>query len=191
MSPKSILFPIVLFTACEPTMPKGDYQVGNDSAPEDSNTTDSAEDPSDDTDSPTDPIDPDTGSDTDTDTDTGADTDTGEPPEQRITCQNQAQFVTPIDFEFFKVGDPIDATVQMDPLTDYTGYSIRWEDSAENEIGLETVSGTGDAIYAGTDFTQTKGLNRVYARLVTPEGICDTRAEKPISVCQNELVETF
>ena len=117
MSPKSILFPIVLFTACEPTLPKGDYQIGNDSASEDSNTTDSAEDPSDDTDSPTDPIDPDTGSDTDTDTDTGADTDTGEPPEQRITCQNQAQFVTPIDFEFFKVGDPIDATVHG-PLTD-------------------------------------------------------------------------
>ena len=187
MKPKPIFLIFAVFFGCEPNLPKGTVHNESDSASESPTNTDSAGEPSDETQPPTDPVEPDTG----TETDSGFSNDTNAPLEERITCQVQTNFIEPIDFEFFQMGAQINASVQLDSLSDYTGYTIRWEDSVESEIFTAAVDETGMGSYSGLDFTQNKGLQRIYARLITPDGICDTRIEKPVTVCGQYFLEDF
>ena len=117
--------------------------------------------------------------------------DTADPPEERISCSVGTQFVSPQDFEFYIVGAATNVAVQLDELGDYAGYSIRWEDIDENTVATTTADSQGQAVYSGSDYTQQKGVGLVFARLITPDGICATRIEKPLSVCADYLLDGF
>ena len=47
-----------------------------------------------------------------------------EPEVVPVACDIEWHFTTPTEYEFYLVGDVVDATVQIDALNDYTGYSI-------------------------------------------------------------------
>ena len=90
-------------------------------------------------------------------TDTADTTDT-EPEIVPITCDIGWAFTTPIEYEFFRTGDTVDATVQVDAIEDYTGYSIQWENRGGEIIGSSAIDSNGVATYSGTDFSSVKGL---------------------------------
>ena len=144
----------------------------------------------------TDIVDTDTADTIDTSTtDTGstdtADTTDTEPEVVPITCDIGWTFTAPVEYEFFRAGDTIDAVVQVDALDDYTGYTIQWENRGGEIIGNSTIDAEGLAIYSGTDFSAVKGLNRIYARLITPDAPCDTTVHRILSVCDGYILEDF
>lgn len=119
------------------------------------------------------------------------DTDTEEPAESRIECDVATTFVLPQDYEFYTLGSEVNATVQLDTLNSYTGYSIRWEDNSEMELAMTSVDTSGQTVYSGTNYSQQKGFVNLYARLITPDGICEDTIAKPITVCADQLTEDF
>ncbi len=123
-------------------------------------------------------------------TDTSDTVDT-EPVEVPITCDFSWTFQAPQDYEFYAIGDTVDATVQLDNLNDYTDFTMRWENRGGEILAESTIDGTGQALYTGTEYSSTKGLHTIYARVVTPQGPCDTRIEKSLSVCNAHILEDF
>ena len=107
------IFPIII--ACGGS---GKIIIPDDTDTEDSATVDTNTDTADTVDTST----------TDTDSDDTADTtdttDT-EPEIVPITCDVGWTFTAPVEYEFFRTGDTVDAVVQVDTLDDYTGYSIQ------------------------------------------------------------------
>ena len=176
------LLAATLFTACGGTgkiivEPNTDTDEAIDTSTPDTDQTDTA---------PT----PDTGDTDPVDTDT-ADTVDTEPVETPISCMVNWTFLTPIDYEFYSSGNPVDATVQIDPLDDYAGHTVRWENPGGQVLADSTVDSTGQALYSGIDYSASKGLKTIFARLVTPEGPCDTTVERRISVCDEYILEEF
>jgi len=89
------------------------------------------------------------------------------------------------------VGSQLDAKVQLDTLASYTGYSVRWEDADDNTLLEAAVDTQGQAEYSGTELTQQRGHKPIHARLITPNGICDTTENQLVYVCASQIVEDF
>ena len=58
-------------------------------------------------------------------------------------------------------------------------------------IGSSAIGADGLATYSGMDFSGVKGLNRIYARLITPEALLDTTVHRILSVCEGYILEDF
>ena len=157
-----------------------------DTATTSTNDSETSEDLDTSTPSDTEDTQPDSG-----DVDTETELDTGEPEEARISCSVSTTFLLPQDYEHFMLGTEVTSTVQLGNLSSYTGYSIRWEDDAEQEVASTSVETDGQTDLIGSHFTQQKGFVDVHARLITPDGICEDTIIKPITVCTDQLVEDF
>ena len=162
----------------------GKIILPDDTDTEDSATVDTTPDTADTVDTSTTDTDP---------ADTADTTDTTEPEPEivPITCDVGWAFTAPVEYEFFRAGDTVDAVVQIDALNDYTGYSIQWENRGGEVLSTSTIDVDGSSTYSGGDFSSTKGLNRIYARLITPDAPCDSTVHRNISVCDGYILEDF
>ena len=120
-----------------------------------------------------------------------ADTVDPEPEVVPISCELGWTFQTPEEYEFFRAGDTVDAIVQVDAMDDYTGYSIQWENRGGEILATSNIDVDGSSTYSGVDFSSTKGLNRIYARLITPDAPCDSTVHRNLSVCDGYILEDF
>ena len=114
-----------------------------------------------------------------------------EPEVVPITCEVGWTFSTPDDYEFYRAGDAVTATVQVDAMDDYTGYTIQWENRGGEIMSTSPVDATGLATYTGTDYSSVKGLSKIYARLITPDAPCDATVFRNLSVCDGYILEDF
>ena len=110
----------------------------------------------------------------------------GDPPEEYLQYWNQPF----LPWRFLNLGLLSAQAHKSIPsrITPVIGFAGRrgWRTIAD-----EAVDSAGLGSYSGTDFTQLKGLQRIYARLITPDGICDTRIEKAVTVCGSQFLEDF
>lgn len=120
-----------------------------------------------------------------------ADTVDTEPEVVPITCELGWAFTAPEEYEFFRSGDAVEAIVQVDAIDDYTGYSVQWENRGGEVITTSAIEADGSSTYSGVDFSSTKGLNRIYARLITPDAPCDSTVHRNLSVCDGYILEDF
>ncbi len=126
-----------------------------------------------------------------TDTNTEIDTADTEPVEVPFSCDLPWSFTTPQDYEFYTAGSTVEAQVQVNGLANNTEYSMRWENRGGQILAEIAIDASGVSTYSGTEYSASKGLTTMFARLVTPDGPCDSTVERRLSICGGYILEDF
>ena len=108
-------------------------------------------------------------------------------------CPLVIQIASPVTNHFTTIGQAVALEAKLVPvgmtLSDWTGHSVQWELASGVVVGTSPVEGAGSLGVSSTSVAfQDVDLTTLHARVVTPEGMCESTATVTFHVC-GELVD--
>jgi hypothetical protein len=123
--------------------------------------------------------------------DAGAEADVEEGPAWLDPCPATVTITGPATESFHLVGAPFIASAMVTGPGSMDGLSVRWETEAGDILGQTPVLPDGTSSGNLNTALMPLGVGPLFARVVTPDGVCSESKEVSLVFCQYEVTDDF